>query len=225
MRKLSETVAERLADTEVEMTSLLARQEALTAEKSIALAAPTLDPKVLAKIEQEEHRITSLLDSLHMRCGLLSAQREEAETEEAVARIHAIEGEYESLRLRMEAHYITWMAGIAALLAILKESGQDRAQARLLIDEGAYLHERHNAPHASLPPAPFLSQDDITVKLADEFRKAALMLQTTSPWREKADQLRQQKNAAAARGQDPRRVATQVRMNTPPFTAGTTPKT
>jgi hypothetical protein len=224
MEKMSIKLAERIKDTESEIGAREACLAAIAQEKAALLGAPVMDTKSLQRLDTEEQKATAAITSLATRITLLKEQVEEAERAEAGARVHALEAEHALVRLRLESQHLAWTEGIMALLVILKENGEDKAQVRLLADEANYLHERYGVAHATLPAVPFLSRDDLTIKLTDEFRKGAWAMQVTSRWKERTDALRRQKNAvvhaAAEEQRKHRRARGMVKMSTPSFVMG-----
>jgi chromosome segregation ATPase len=93
MATLSETLQQRIEETRGEILALEARLVAVLEEKQATLGADKINVNTLATLEAEEVKIPATLASLHTRVSLLSEQIEQAEKEEAVARVAEIEHE------------------------------------------------------------------------------------------------------------------------------------
>jgi hypothetical protein len=221
--KLSTTLIERGQETEREIATLEARLTSILSEKTGVLGAAVIDTKVLARLEQEEASVPLKIASLHTRLSLLAVQVEQAEKEEAVSRVAAIERELAHLTPTLQSQHDAWREGVAKLAALLEQNGHDQARAKTLREEGAYLVERFNAPWPHGSPVPFPSRADLS-KIEEQFRRKVWDTFGGSQWQQKTDELRKAKNAAAQREAEERRTHGRargmVRMSTPAFTIG-----
>jgi hypothetical protein len=212
MEKLSMVLTGRITEAEHEIVSLRERLADIVAERTALLGAAALDETSLHRLHSCEQKTLFAIATQRDRITALQAQVEAAETQEARQRIGTMEGEHQLIGLRCEAHHAAWTEGIAALLAIVKESVVDMRNLRMLAEEASYLHERYDVPHATLPHPLFPSPDDL-VKVTAEFQKAGwATLHGRSIWKERADDIRQRRNVAAAAGVDVRRASTQQSM-------------
>jgi hypothetical protein len=222
MQKLSVTLRQRAEETQREIASLEARLQAVFAEKAVVLAAPTVDVKVLAKIEQEEQRLPLAIESQQTRLVLLADQIQTALKTEAGQRVSEIEQEQQEIAGRITARRTAFLAGVDQLLQLIQADTPDRQRKAELSEEGHYLHTAYDAPWPTVPAVIPLNQDNLA-PLTEAFRKIGWLLHRHSVWSEKLEDLRTAHNAVAHAEADAQRTGPNsqrrvVKMSTPPFT-------
>jgi hypothetical protein len=144
--KRSATLASRIVETQQQLAQIEDDLTALPQERERLLAADEVDRAALAALEERETHLSKEADYLRERLPFLQRQQEEAEREEAQARLALLPEESEENRSKALALYLELLAIERQFVAKLQDLAQCYATERDLQAEERYLAVRYGLP-------------------------------------------------------------------------------
>lgn len=181
----------RLTETREQLAQLETALSQLPAEKERLLSADTVDRHALEALEERETQLTKDVHYLRQRLPHLERQQEEAEREEASARLAQLPAEAEALHDRAFLLYLELIEQERAFTAKLQELAQCYATERELQAEERYLAVRFALPRVRphMPPldAPRGQFQDLRDALTFMLGRAVTGDGSKSPWDAKLD--------------------------------------
>jgi chromosome segregation ATPase len=168
---LAARIAERIEETQQQIQALESCLAHLVPQKQALLGAEVLDEAALAQLNARGNELMDQADQLRERLTLLGHKQEEAEQDEARARVTVIVARVQQIATETTTTLATYQKAESALTRTVEKLATLHQEAGDLTEEMAYLCDRYQVPWQELADIGRLpNREDAAARIFDRLR-------------------------------------------------------